>query len=175
MKEQFTKLQDVTDKLHPFYDEFKWYQEKQHKEVSGMRLHLSDQIVALNLKVEEQQERNLVMNGKVEKMSVDEKVGRVRQLCVDLIDQTNQQNFAVRNEWNQSLQKLLVYNLNQEKRFEYQSTTNNELYAKFRGVDAVLSEKLNRCEIDKFEEIVSRLPTRFEFEQSIKQAAEQNQ
>lgn len=41
----------MSDKLNPFYDEFKWYQEKQHKEVTGLRQHLLNEMLALNLKV----------------------------------------------------------------------------------------------------------------------------
>jgi hypothetical protein len=108
------------------------------------------------------------MNGKVEKMSVDEKVQRVRQYCADLIDQTNQQNFAVRNEWNQSLQKLITSNLNQEKKNENQSSTNNDIYTKLKILEAGLVGKLNRFEITDFENLVKTLPSRTEFQTQVK-------
>lgn len=113
------------------------------------------------------------MNGKVEKMSVDDKVQRVRQYCDDLIDQTNQQNFAVRNEWNQSLQKIITQNLNQEKKNEYQSTANNDIYSKLRIIEAALVGKLNRFEITDFENLVNTLPSRTEFQKQVEAYDEQ--
>jgi hypothetical protein len=51
LQDQKEKMDSMSDKLNPFYDEFKWYQEKQHKEVSGLRQHLLNEMLALNLKV----------------------------------------------------------------------------------------------------------------------------